>query len=77
MLKKFIVLQNPNEILEFLPDDGGKYELAPLETITKEKYEELVDKFPTIDYTQLSKYETEDQTEGSKEIACIGGSCDI
>lgn len=63
--------------LSFLPDDGGKYELAPLETITKEKYEELVDKFPIIDYTQLSKYETEDQTEGSKEIACTGGICDI
>jgi hypothetical protein len=32
---------------------------------------------PIIDYSQLSKYELEDQTEGSKEVACTGGVCEI
>jgi hypothetical protein len=63
--------------LSFLPYDGGKYEQAPFEEITKEKYNELVDAMPKIDYTQLSKFELEDQTEGSKELACAGGVCEI
>jgi ribonucleoside-diphosphate reductase alpha chain len=63
--------------VSFLPYDGGKYKLAPYEEITKEKYEKLVDKFPKIDYSQLTKYELEDQTEGAKALACVAGVCEI
>jgi ribonucleoside-triphosphate reductase (thioredoxin) len=63
--------------LSFLPYDGGTYELAPYEEITKEKYEELMQDFPDIDFEGLSKYEQEDETQGSREFACTGGACEI
>lgn len=63
--------------LSFLPKDGGKYEQAPYQEVTEEEYEELAAEFPQIDYSQLSKYETEDHTKGSKELACTGDTCEI
>ena len=63
--------------VSFLPDDGGVYQLAPYEEITKEKYEELCSSFPSIDFTQLSKYEVEDRTQGATEYACSAGSCEL
>lgn len=63
--------------VSFLPKDNGKYKQAPYEEITKEQYEKLVDKMPKIDYTQLSKYELEDNTEGAKMLACSGDKCEI
>ena len=63
--------------LSFLPYDGGKYEQAPLEAITKEKYEELVKKFVKVDYSKLSDFETDDNTDGAKQLACVGSSCDV
>lgn len=63
--------------LTFLPYDGGVYELAPYEEITKERYEQLVRKMPAIDFAKLSNYEREDFTTGSREYACVGGVCEI
>ena len=63
--------------VSFLPFDGGSYEQAPFETITEEEYIKLSENMPKIDYSQLSKFELEDNTTGSKEIACTGGVCDI
>lgn len=63
--------------VSFLPLSDHVYEQAPYEKITKEKYEELIKTFPKIDYTQLSKYETEDNTEGAKALACVSGQCEI
>lgn len=63
--------------LSFLPADGGKYEQAPLEEITKAEYDAMVKSFPKIDYSQLSKYEKDDSTEGAKTYACVGGACEI
>lgn len=63
--------------LSFLPSDNGKYQQAPLEEITKERYEELVKKFPKIDYSQLSRYELEDQTTGAQTLACVSGVCEL
>lgn len=63
--------------VSFLPRDGGIYQLAPYEEISKEKYEELVSKLPKIDFSQILVYENEDNTEGSKELACVGGSCEL
>ena len=33
--------------------------------------------FPEIDYDLLQFYEREDQGEGAKELACVGGACEI
>jgi hypothetical protein len=63
--------------LSFLPYDGGSYQLAPYEEITKEKYEELIKNFPKLDFSELSKYETKDETEGSRELACTAGVCEL
>jgi ribonucleoside-triphosphate reductase len=63
--------------VSFLPYDGGHYQQAPYEEITETQYEKLMAKFPTIDYTQLSKYEVEDNTEGAKTFSCIGDRCEL
>jgi len=61
----------------FLLYDGGRYELAPYEEIDKEKYDNLLKLFPDIDYSQLSSYEMEDNTQGSKSYACVGAKCEL
>lgn len=63
--------------LSFLPRDEHVYQLAPYEEITKEKYEELASQFPEIDFSKIVAYEYEDQTEGSKELACVSGACEL
>ena len=57
-------------------ENGHKYEQAPYEEITKEKYEELASTFPNVDFADFWKFETEfDSTSGSQVMACVGGSC--
>lgn len=61
----------------FLPFSGGHYELAPYEEIDKKTYNKLLKEFPEIDYSQLSSYEMEDNTQGSKSYACVGDKCEL
>lgn len=63
--------------LSFLPRDNHVYQLAPYEEITKERYEELVKKFPAIDFSKLVLYEYDDATTAQKELACVAGVCEI
>jgi ribonucleoside-diphosphate reductase alpha chain len=63
--------------LSFMPADGGRYEQAPLEAISKEQYEKMLKAFPRIDYSELGMFELEDNTEGAKTYACTSGSCEI
>ena len=63
--------------LSFLPRSNHVYKLAPYEPITKEKYEELAKRFKHIDFSKIVSYEREDQTQGSKELACVAGVCEI
>lgn len=63
--------------ISFLPVSEHVYEQAPYEKITKEEYEKMSKTFPVIDYSQLSKYETDDNTEGAKSLACASGVCDL
>lgn len=63
--------------VSFLPHQDNSYEQAPYEKITKEEYEKMVKDFPKIDYSQLSRYEQEDNTEGSKSLACSSGNCEV
>jgi ribonucleoside-diphosphate reductase alpha chain len=63
--------------LSFLPRDDHAYTLAPYEEITKERYEELTEKFPTVDFAQIIIYEKEDTTQGARELACVSGVCEI
>ncbi len=63
--------------LSFLPREEHSYTLAPYEEITKERYEEMAAKMPQIDFAQILLYEKEDATQGSKELACVAGVCEI
>lgn len=63
--------------LSFLPKTDHVYELAPYEEITEKQYKELTKAMPKIDYDKLSEYENEDNTQGAKELACQGGTCEI
>ena len=63
--------------VSFLPRSQHVYQLAPYEEITKSRYDELQKGFPQIDYGQLSQYEQEDNTEGSKTYSCVGDKCEI
>ena len=63
--------------LSFLPRSDYVYRLAPYEAITKEEYEMRLSRFPKIDYTKLIAYELHDETEMKKELACVGGTCEI
>jgi ribonucleoside-diphosphate reductase alpha chain len=63
--------------LSFLPRDNHVYTLAPYQEISKEEYEEVVKKFPKLDFSDLVIYEKVDQTEVKKELACAGGACEI
>ena len=63
--------------LSFLPRYDHVYRLAPYETIDKKRYDEMLAQFPEIDYSKLVTYELTDETEQKKELACVGGVCDI
>lgn len=62
----------------FLPKDGGAYRQAPRQSCDVEDYVGLVSRIPqNIDWSQLRKYETEDNSPVGRELECSSGSCDI
>ncbi len=63
--------------LSFLPREDHIYAMAPYEEIDKETYEAMMKKMPNIDFAQILLYEKDDETQGSKELACMGGKCEI
>lgn len=71
------VLRHFDEItgLSFLPKDNGNYRHAPNEEINKELYDQLVAKFPKINWAKLRRYET-GETQPNLEYACVGGACE-
>jgi len=63
--------------LSFLPRSNHVYQLAPYESITKQKYEEMKKNMGDIDFSKIVTYEKEDGTEVKKELACVAGVCEI
>jgi ribonucleoside-diphosphate reductase alpha chain len=64
--------------VSFLPHSDHIYQQAPYQECTKEQYEAHLAKMPkNIDWSELSKYEKTDQTEGAQELACVAGGCEI
>ncbi|HUY05226.1 MAG TPA: ATP cone domain-containing protein [Candidatus Paceibacterota bacterium] len=63
--------------LSFLPRSNHVYRLAPYETITKEEYDARMSRFPTVDYSKLTAYERQDESDMKRELACAGGTCEI
>jgi hypothetical protein len=58
-----------------LPEDLGSYPQTPFETITKEKYEELIKDVHGLDVTKV--IEINDNTNLNDQQACGGGGCEI
>lgn len=72
--KNFDVLSG----VSFLPMDEHTYKQAPYQEITEAEYDEWMDRMPkSINWADLSFYETSDHTSGSQELACVSGVCDI
>jgi ribonucleoside-diphosphate reductase alpha chain len=63
--------------LSFLPRENHVYRLAPYESIDKKTYERLAANMPKVDYSKLILYERSDETDQKKELACVGGTCEI
>jgi len=64
--------------ISLLPYSDHVYQQAPYEEIDEEKYQKLVAEMPqNINWEDLAQLETEDNTVGSQELACVGGACEI
>jgi ribonucleoside-diphosphate reductase alpha chain len=67
--------RNNYTALSCLPYDNGSYVQAPFETITEEKFNEIVGKLHEVDLSKV--IEVEDNTDQKGELACAGGACEI
>ena len=64
--------------VSFLPSTEHVYRQAPYQDCTEEEYNEALKRMPTnVDWAELSKYESQDYTIASQELACTGNSCEI
>jgi ribonucleoside-diphosphate reductase alpha chain len=65
--------------LSFFPYDDYIYdkETQPYLPITKEEYEVALQEFPSDISWDMTGREDDDNTTGSQEMACSGGSCEI
>ena len=74
------VYDNFSEIagISFLPHAEHSYKQAPYQDIDKFEYAKLKKAMPIdIDFRELKKYENEDNTTGSQELACVGNVCEL
>lgn len=62
--------------LSFYPREGAAYDQPPNEEIDRETYERMVAAFPRIDWSKLVRYERDDTTTASAEVACVAGACE-
>lgn len=63
--------------LSFLPRSNHVYQLAPYEEIDETKYNEMITKVDHIDFSKIIAYEASDETDVKKELACVGGVCEV
>ena len=65
--------------VSFLPHSDHTYQQAPYQDIEREDYlewKQVYDKI-TIDWNRLTDFEKEDNTSGSRELACTAGVCEV
>jgi ribonucleoside-diphosphate reductase alpha chain len=63
--------------IALLPYSEHTYQQAPYQAISEQEYEEAKAAMPTLDFSDLAVYESEDMTTGSQELACVGGACEL
>ena len=63
--------------VSFLPYSDHIYKQAPYQECSKSEYEALLSKMPVPNWDDLAKYEKDDSTVNTKELACSAGSCEF
>jgi ribonucleoside-diphosphate reductase alpha chain len=63
--------------LSFLPKTKHVYQLAPYEKITRNEYLKRVKQLKNLDFSKITDYEKEDETDVKHELACSGGTCEV
>ncbi|MNW59446.1 hypothetical protein D3C74_373630 [compost metagenome] len=63
--------------VSFLALDGGSYQLAPYEAITREEYERMAAEMTPFDHAILQRYETTGMSDLDGADGCEGGVCPI
>ena len=64
--------------ISFLPFSEHVYRQAPYQDCTEGEYKEALKTMPkNVDWAELSKYESQDYTIASQELACTAGGCEI
>ena len=64
--------------ISFLPYSDHSYKQAPYQEITYNEYRKWLKKTTDkVDWSKITEYEKEDNTENTKELACSAGTCEI
>ena len=64
--------------ISFLPFSDHTYRQAPYQDCTEDEFKELFKKIPqNVNWSELSKYEQQDYTVASQELACSADGCEI
>lgn len=64
--------------VSFLPHSDHVYRQTPYQECSKEEYEELAAKMPkSVLWSDLSYYESEDNTSGLQTLACSADGCEV
>ena len=64
--------------VSFLPHSEHSYQQAPYQEVDEDTYKKWLSKTPrNVNWMDLTKYEKEDNTTSSKELACAAGACEI
>jgi ribonucleoside-diphosphate reductase alpha chain len=67
--------RNNYTALSCLPYDNGSYVQAPFESITQERFDEMIQALHEVDLSKV--IEEVDNTDQKGELACAGGACEI
>lgn len=72
------VWQNRDKVggLSFLPRTTKAYAQLPYEEVSKDEYEAMVAAFPKVDFATIYRYELQDMTTATSELACMSGQCE-
>jgi ribonucleoside-diphosphate reductase alpha chain len=63
--------------VSFLPHSDHTYQQAPYTECSQEDYQQLLNRMPLFDWDQLARFEQDDATVNTKELACTAGVCEI
>jgi ribonucleoside-triphosphate reductase len=63
--------------VSFLPHSDHSYVQAPYQECDEKEFLALKAKMPTLDWDELSKFEKDDSTVNTKELACSAGQCEL